>query len=359
MTEEGGSRRPVIGVGIVVAVIVIMLLMTTGPLDFLWEEDESRNEWCTVSIVGVEQTDSSYVVDFTVTDDGRDGIPNDIDYRVQISISGHTSTGEYRDERYTSSVGNLSEVDRRTVGDVEVFTVGVDFEELSPFPWFDPTIAMGVQIWDSVRYYENRNLEDSDWSDGPYGGTISGLPPQLIPEKRPPSIDADLGVDISNSIVSYSVNVSDPDGDDVYILIDFGDGTVSDSPSGEHHYGRFGEYVINMTADDGMLNGTSYQEYVVNITRPLAMGASHAAGEGIVNLTVQVENVADGNVTLVMERFALLDSDDRVIEYPTSEVASLNIAPGETVTFEVSFVVQDDVEPMALLYDYRYEIPLA
>lgn len=89
----------------------------------------------------------------------------------------------------------------------------------------------------------------------------------VVPPPNRPIAAFDAGTDIeviADEEVSLSASVGDPDGDDISVRWDLGDGTVLEGTSAKHIYRTPGRYTVTAVAEDGH-GHASYDSFTVDV----------------------------------------------------------------------------------------------
>ncbi|UCH89603.1 MAG: PKD domain-containing protein [Thermoplasmata archaeon] len=176
----------------------------------------------------------------------------EVDERTWLNLS-----VTYGDEDGDSATFELHPISKTTVlpanltierdsGTIRFFAPSIDDESLA-------------------RYFINLTADDGNITNGT---DYVWLEIQIRNLNDPPVISS-CNCDLEYSRVTLSLDVKDPNGDNLKFIWDFGDGSpkVTTYGSGEasHTYARPGEYTIRVTAVD-TFNATDFYEYTLNLT---------------------------------------------------------------------------------------------
>ena len=157
-----------------------------------------------------------------------------------------------------------------------------------------------------------------------------------------PSADVAIG---PGDTVFFSGSASDPDGDDVTVLWDFGDGmTSTELEPGDHTFGDAGQYTVTLTATDsqGLSDPTP-------ATRSVAVGAGeNAPPNGTIDQPSADVTIAPGETVVFAGSTSDPDGDNVTVLWNFGDgTTSTMLSPGAHVyssagVYSVTFTATDD-----------------
>ena len=121
----------------------------------------------------------------------------------------------------------------------------------------------------------------------------------IVPNRPPTAvISGPTSAAVDEFISLYGTDSSDPDGDTISYLWDFGDNTTSTLVSPSHRYTSAGSYIVTLTTDDGNMSSELAQHSITITTPPVADAGPHQTltiGETIY-LNGSGSSDTDGNI---------------------------------------------------------------
>jgi hypothetical protein len=117
-------------------------------------------------------------------------------------------------------------------------------------------------------------------------------PGTLSPQNQPPHADAgpNQSANLGEIVTFNGSSSSDPDGNILTYLWDFGDGQTGSGANAMHTYNRAGQYAASLTVSDGQYSDTAYVQVVVNEKSGFSLGGTTALyiGLGVIALLLLV-----------------------------------------------------------------------
>ena len=194
--------------------------------------------------------------------------------------------------------------------------------------------------WDTPgSYMVTLTVTDDDGAIGTASTTVTVAEP---PNQAPTAVlnNADRKIELGQSSYFRGPNSSDPDGEIVGWLWDFGDGTTSTKAALSHTYAAAGTYTVTLTVtDDDGATGTATGKATVT-------EAPNAAPVAKMNSTVRSGTAP---FATYFNAGASTDEDGEIVSYAwdlgplgTRDTQAFNITVDEPGEYDISLTVTDD-----------------
>lgn len=111
----------------------------------------------------------------------------------------------------------------------------------------------------------------------------TAIPGILPPTNQPPHADAgpSQSANVGEIVAFNGSSSSDPDGNILTYLWDFGDGQTGSGANAMHTYNTAGNYAVSLTVSDGQYSDTAYVQIVVNEKTGFSFGGTTALYMGL------------------------------------------------------------------------------
>ncbi len=166
------------------------------------------------------------------------------------------------------------------------------------------------------------------------GAIVQGSP--LQPPNKPVILGPTNGT--VGTLYPYTVNSTDPDGDDIYYLIDWGDGTyenwIGPYASGEtvtvfHSWIERGTYLIQAKAKDNITGESAWSDpLIMTVKGPILTLGNITGGFGV---SIEIKNIGDADATNVISTIKITGGLLKRTIINISQTSS-TIPPNTTVT---------------------------